>query len=312
MLSRVAESLYWMSRNIERAESLARIIDVAFNRTVDRLPAGGADAKRVWSSVLELAGGPEDMPSFEGPSLANDAFAYGTFSTENRSSVISCIRIARSNALGVRAELTTEVWETINSMYLFVEAQSPRAIAREGPSSFLRKVRDAAQSFGGIVDATITHDDEWSFLQIGRFLERASMTTRVLKTHDPEDDSAPEWQRLLEMCCASEPFVRAQRLSSDPSEALAFLFMHRSFPRSVRFCTSEVDHALHRLSGTAMGAYSDEAERVTGRLQAMLDFVQLKEILDEGPTNFSARVGARLDAVGMAVQTSYFPRVPVA
>jgi uncharacterized alpha-E superfamily protein len=311
MLSRVAESLYWMSRNIERAESLARIIDVAFNRTVDRLAAGSEDARRMWSSVLELAGGPEDIPHFEGPALANDAFAYGTFSTENRSSVISCIRIARSNALGVRAELTTEVWEAINSMYLFVEAQSPRAIAREGPSSFLRKVRDATQAFGGIVDATITHDDEWNFLQIGRFLERASMTTRVLKTHESADDSAPEWQRLLEMCCASEPFVRTQRLSSDPSEALAFLFLHRSFPRSVRFCTNEVDRALHRLSGTGMGAYSDEAERVTGRLQAMLDFVQLQEILDEGTTAFCARIGARLDAVGMAVQTSYFPRVPV-
>jgi uncharacterized alpha-E superfamily protein len=312
MLSRVAESLYWMSRNIERAESLARIIDVAFNRTVDRLAAGSEHAKRVWTSVLELAGGPEEIPSFEGPTLANDAFTYGTFSTENRTSVISCIRIARSNALGVRAELTTEVWEAINSMYLFVEAQSPRAIAREGPSSFLRKVRDATQSFGGIVDATITHDDEWSFLQIGRFLERASMTTRILKTHDPQDDSAVEWQRLLEMCCASEPFVRTQRLSSDPSEALAFLFLHRTFPRSVRFCTNKVDRALHRLSGTAMGAYSDEAERVTGRLQAMLDFVQLEEILDEGPTKFSARIGARLDAVGSAVQTSYFPRIPVA
>jgi uncharacterized alpha-E superfamily protein len=312
MLSRVAESLYWMSRNIERAESLARIIDVAFNRTVDRSAAGGEHARRVWSSVFELAGGPEDIPTFEGPSLANDAFAYGTFSTENRSSVISCIRIARSNALGVRAELTTEVWEAINSMYLFVEAQSRRASARGGPSACVRKVRDAAQSFGGIVDATITHDDEWNFLQIGRFLERASMTTRVLKTHDPSDDSAPEWQRLLEMCCASEPFVRAQRLSSDPSEALAFLFLHRSFPRSVRFCTSEVDRALHRLSGTAMGAYSDEAERLTGRLQSTLDFVQLEEILDEEPTKFSARIGARLDAVGSAVQTSYFPRVPVA
>jgi len=309
MLSRVAESLYWMSRNIERAESLARIIDVAFNRTVDRLAAGSEDARRVWSSVLELAGGPEDVPTFEGPTLANDAFTYGTFSTENRSSVISCIRIARSNALGVRAELTTEDWETINSMYLFVEAQSPRAIAREGPSSFLRKVRDAAQSFGGIVDATITHDDEWTFLQIGRYLERASMTTRILKTHEPGDDSAPEWQRLLEMCCASEPFVRTQRLSSDPSEALAFLFLHRSFPRSVRFCTGKVDRALHRLSGTAMGAYSDEAERITGRLQAMLDFVQLEEILDEGPTKFSTRIGARLDAVSAAVQTAYFPRI---
>lgn len=312
MLSRVAESLYWMSRNIERAEMLARVIDVAFNRTVDRNAAGRERSARIWQAVMELAGLPADAPVFEGPTMGTDAFEYGTFATGNSSSVISCIRIARGNALGVRAELTTEVWESINSMYLFVEAQSPRAIAREGPSSFLRKVRDEAQSFGGIIDATITHDDEWNFLQIGRYLERAAMTTRILKTHDASDESAPEWQRLLEMCCASEPFARAQRLSSDPNEALAFLFLHRSFPRSVRFCTSEVDRALHRLSETGMGAYSNEAERVTGRLQAMLDFVQLQEIIDEGATTFAARVADRLDAVGIAVESTYFPRVPVA
>ncbi len=310
MLARVAESLYWLSRNVERAESLARMIDVAFNRTVDRNAAGRERSYRIWSGVLELAGTPDQLPAFAGPTLAVDAFAYGTFAAENRSSVITCVRIARANALGVRAELTTEVWEAINSLYLFVEAQSPRAISREGPSSFLRRVRDAAQAIGGVIDATITHDDEWNFLQVGRFLERASMTARILKTHDAADDTAPEWQRLLEMCCASEPFARAQRLSSDPAEALAFLFLHRSFPRSVRACTSEVDRALHRLSGTEMGAFSNDAERVAGRLAAMLDFVELQEILDEGTTKFAARVGDRLDAVGMAVETSYFPRVP--
>jgi uncharacterized circularly permuted ATP-grasp superfamily protein/uncharacterized alpha-E superfamily protein len=307
-----SKSLYWMSRNIERAESLSRIIDVAFNRTVDRNAAGRERAMRIWGSVLDLAGMPHDATPFAGPTLAIDAFSYGAFAAENRSSLISCIRISRTNALSVRAELTTEVWEAINSLYLYVEAQSPRAIAREGPSSFLRKVRDAAQAVGGVIDATITHDDEWNFLQVGRFLERAQMSARVIKTHEVGDDSSPEWQRMLEMCCASEPFARAQRLSSDPSEALAFLVLHRSFPRAVRFCTAEVDRALHRLSETAPGTFSNEAERVTGRLQAMLDFVQLQEIIDEGPTHFAARVIDRLDAVGLAVETTYFPRVPVA
>ena len=179
MLSRVAESLYWMSRNVERAETLARILDVNYNRTVDRNTAGRERATRVWKSVVDIAGIEADIDLLDGASLASAAFERCTFSTEYRTSIVSCIRIARSNALSVRAELSTEVWECINGLYLFVEAQSPRSVAREGPSSFLRKVRDATQSFGGIVDATITHDDEWSFLQIGRYLERASMTTRV-------------------------------------------------------------------------------------------------------------------------------------
>jgi uncharacterized alpha-E superfamily protein len=312
MLSRVAESLYWMSRNVERAETLARILDVNYNRTVDRNTAGRERAARIWRSVFEIAGITTEVDLLDGASLASAAFDLCTFSTEERTSIVACIRIARSNALSVRAELSTEVWECLNGLYLFVESQSPRSVAREGPSSFLRSVRDTAQAFGGIVDATVTHDDEWNFLQVGRYLERAAMTARILRAHDFSDESAHEWQRVLEMCCASEPFAKAQRLSSDPNEALAFLFLHRSFPRSIRFCVHEADKALHRISETAMGAFSNEAERVTGRLQAMLDFVQLGEILDEGPGRFAGRINERVDAIGGAIQSSYFPRVPVA
>jgi uncharacterized alpha-E superfamily protein len=311
MLSRVAESLYWLSRNVERAETLARILDVNYNRTVDRNTAGRERATRVWKSVFDIAGIDADIDLLDGASLASAAFERCTFSTEHRTSIVACIRVARSNALSVRAELSTEVWECLNGLYLFVEAQSPRSVAREGPSSFLRSVRDTAQAFGGIVDATVSHEDEWNFLQIGRYLERSAMTARILRNHDFTDESAHEWQRLLEMCCASEPFAKAQRLSSDPNEALSFLFLHRSFPRSIRFCTHEVDRALHRISETGMGAYSNEAERVTGRLQAMLDFVQIGEILDEGGDRFAARIVERADAIGSSIQSSYFPRVPV-
>jgi uncharacterized alpha-E superfamily protein len=301
-----------MSRNVERAETLARILDVNYNRTVDRNTAGRARAARIWRSVFEIAGITTDLDLLDGASLASAAFELCTFSIEERTSIVACIRIARSNALSVRAELSTEVWECLNGLYLFVEAQSPRSVAREGPSSFLRSVRDTAQAFGGIVDATVTHDDEWNFLQVGRYLERAAMTARILRAHDFSDDSAHEWQRVLEMCCASEPFAKAQRLSSEPNEALAFLFLHRSFPRSIRFCTHEADKALHRISESPPGAFSNEAERVTGRLQAMLDFVQLGEILDEGAGRFAGRITERIDAIGGAIQSSYFPRVPVA
>jgi uncharacterized alpha-E superfamily protein len=311
VLSRVAESLYWMARNVERAETIARILDVNYNRTVDRNTAGRKRATRIWKSVFLIAGIDADVELLEGATLASAAFERCTFSTDDRTSIVACIRVARSNALSVRAELSTEVWECINGLYLFVEAQSPRSVAREGPSSFLRSVRDTAQAFGGIVDATVTHDDEWNFLQVGRYLERAAMTARILRSTDFDDDAAHEWQRVLEMCCASEPFAKAQRLSSDPNEALAFLLLHRSFPRSIRFCVHELDRALHRISETAMGAYSNEAERVAGRLQAMLDFVQLGEILDEGTSRFAGRVSERVDAIGGAIQSSYFPRVPV-
>ena len=311
MLSRVAESLCWLARNVERAETLARILDVNYNRTVDRNAAGRERASRIWRSVFQIAGITADVSLLEGAALASAAFELCTFSVEWRTSIVACIRIARANALSVRAELTTEVWECLNGLYLFVEAQSPRSVARDGPSSFLRSVRDTAQAFGGIVDATITHGDEWRFLQVGRFLERAAMTARILRAYDAGDDGLHEWQRLLEMCCASEPFARAQRLSSEPHEVLGFLILHRQFPRSIRFCTNEIDDALHRISETALGAYSNEAERVTGLLKAMLDFVSVDEVLAEGSERFATRIADRLDAVGAAIETTYFPRVPV-
>lgn len=311
MLSRVAESLYWMARNVERAETLARILDVNYNRTVDRNAAGRERAAKIWGSVFEIAGVTADVELLEGSALATAAFELCTFSTEWRTSIVACIRIARSNALSVRAELSTEVWECLNGLYLFVEAQSPRSVAREGPSSFLRSVRDTAQAFGGIVDATVSHEDEWNFLQVGRFVERAAMTARILRSTDMTGDAQHEWQRLLEMCCASEPFAKAQRLSSDPTEALAFLILHRYFPRSLRFSAREIDEALHRISETAVGMFSNAAERESGRLQAMLDFVSIGEILDEGAGRFASRVADAVDGVGSAIQSSYFPRVPV-
>ena len=124
------------------------------------------------------------------------------------------MRIARQNAIGVRAELTTEVWECVNGLYLFVEAHSPRAVGPDGASSFLRSVRDTAQAFGGLCDATLAHDDGWEFLRIGRAIERARMTARVLREIDA-DDGPHVWHLVLEACCASAPFARARRRSPD-------------------------------------------------------------------------------------------------
>lgn len=309
MLSRVAESMYWLARNIERGETLARILDVNLNRTIDRHAASSGRAAKVWRSILGIVGIDHDLSAVTATQIAQTAFEYCTFSTESRTSILSCIRIARQNALGVRAELSTEVWEAINGLFLFVEAQSPRSIAREGPSSFLRSVRNTTQSIGGVIDATITHDESWNFLHVGRFLERATITSRIVQGHDAADLSAGELQRLLEMCCASEPFAKARHLSMEPTEVLDFVLLHRSFPRSVRFCIHEVDVALHRISETPTSTFSNDAERILGRFLPILEFVQIDEIVSEGSSVFAGRLGDRLIALGSAIEAAYFPRV---
>jgi|HubBroStandDraft_1064217.scaffolds.fasta_scaffold25958_2 uncharacterized alpha-E superfamily protein len=303
MLSRVAESLYWMARNVERAEDLARLIDVTATRSVDRFE----DAQPRWHALYTVAGVP--VPE-EGPLDRTRAIDDVVFDSGSRFSIAASVRIARQNAVGVRAELTTEVWECINGLYLFVEAQSARAVGPDGTSTFLRSVRDTAQAFGGICDATLAHDDAWEFLRIGRFLERARMTSRILRAAD--GDVGPHvWQLTLEACCASAPFARARRQSSDPVEALAFLALSPVFPRSLRFCAREVDAALHSLSGAPSGTFADDAERLSGRIAASLDFAGAFDLVREGPRAFSARLATELDALGGTISTTYFPAVPV-
>jgi len=211
----------------------------------------------------------------------------------------------------VRGELSSEVWEAINGLYLSVESSSPRSIARDGPSSFLRHVRDIAQAVGGIIDATISHDEVWDFLQMGRFFERAYLTNRMLRGIDPSASSI-ESQTLLQMCCASEPFAKVPHAMSETDRVVAFLLLDPAFPRSVRFALREVDASLHRISQTAGGTYSNEAERMLGRLLAILDFAQIGEITNEGLGSFTGRAGDRLDAFSIAVERIYFPRIPVA
>lgn len=301
MLSRVAESLYWMARNVERAEDLARLIDVTAMRSVDRID----EVQPRWQAIYAVAG----VPVADGHLDRVRTIDEVVFDAASRFSIAASVRIARQNAVSVRAELTTEVWECINGLYLFVEAQSARAVGPDGTSTFLRSVRDTAQAFGGICDATLAHDDAWQFLRIGRFLERARMTSRILRTVD-DDGGPPVWQLALEACCASAPFARARRQSADPVEALSFLALSPVFPRSLRFCVREVDAALHMLSGAPIGSF-DNAERLSGRIAAALDYAGPFDLVREGARAFAIRLAAELDELGSAVNGAYFPAVPV-
>lgn len=309
MLSRVAESVWWLSRNIERAETLARILDVNYTRTIDCYT--GEESLQHWRRVLDVVGMQTDLDLIPAASVPATALHYCTFSLENRTSIVSCVRIARQNAMYLRSELSSELWEGVNGLYLFVESCSPRTIARDGPSSFLHHVRNAAQALGGVVDATLLRNEVWDFLQMGRFFERAYLTARMLRGQEWMELSS-EMQTLLQMCCASEPFARLPHSGSELDRALSFLMLDSTFPRSVRFALREVDVSLHRVSGTLAGTFSNEAERILGQLMAMLDFARLGEVSGGGAAEFALTVSRRLDDLSAAVEALYFPRIPVA
>jgi uncharacterized alpha-E superfamily protein len=311
MLSRVADSLFWLGRNVERAETIARILDVNYTRAMDLYSQRDGRSEKLWRSVMYCAGFVSDAELPANGKAANDVFGFCAFDTENPTSIVSAVRIARTNALGVRAELTTEVWELINVLYLYVEEQKLRSVMREGPSKFLRRVRDRAQAFAGVSDATMSHGDGWNFIQVGRYLERAYMTARILDAIDVANEPWHESQRMLEMCCASAPFAHASDHAPGARDATAFVVLSDTFPRSLRFCTREIDEALHRLSRSPQGTFAIEAERRVGRLRSQLDFGSIEEMLADGVSTFSRELVREYELLTRDIEASYFPRLPV-
>jgi uncharacterized alpha-E superfamily protein len=309
MLSRVAESLFWLGRNVERAETVARILDVNLSRSVDLHSQRDGHAEQLWQSVMRCAGfGNEER---EGGSSVNDAMAHCAFNPENAGSIDSSVRVARANALSIRSELPTEVWELINVLYLFVDAQNLRGVVREGPSKFLHRVRDAMQAFAGVSDGTMAHGDGWHFLRVGRALERAYMTARMLEAIDAEHEPWRESQRLLDMCCAAVPFAQYSRHVPEPRDALGFIIFSQDFPRSLRFCTRRVDASMHRISRSPEGTYATAAERRLGRMRALFDYTPIEEALAAGLAPFASGILREFELLSADIEEAYFPRLPV-
>ncbi len=311
MLSRVADSLFWLGRNVERAETIARILDVNYTRAMDLYSQRDGRSEKLWRSVMQCAGfvnEPNEDTSF----AATDVFGFCAFDENNSTSIVSAVRIARTNALGVRAELTTEVWELINVLYLYVEEQQKlRSVMREGPSQFLRRLRDRAQAFAGISDATMSHGDGWNFIQVGRYLERAYLTARILDAIDVPNEPWHESQRMLEMCCASAPFAQASHHAPEARDATAFVVLSETFPRSLRFCTREIDEAMHRISRSPRGTFAIDAERRVGRLRSQLDYTPIDDLLADGVSEFARGLVREYELLTSDIEASYFPRLPV-
>ncbi len=309
MLSRYAESFFWLSRNVERAETVARVLDVTNTRSMD-LHAGGTWEQRSWRTALAIATLGAASPSELAEANAPGVLARCVLDRDNPSSICSSIAVARTNAIALRAELSREVWENINQLYFDVQEQSESLLSERGPSRFLRIVRDRCQAIAGVSDATLPHVDGWNFLQLGRFVERASLTARMLATAASLDDPWPEWQRLLEMCCASFPFARSASELQSPPDAAAFILFNPTFPRSVNFCADQIDAALHRLSQTPGRVYGDDAEKQAGRLCATVTFADAADVVTDGLQPVVKRILAGLGALVASIQDVYFPRVP--
>ena len=315
MLSRVADSLYWVNRYIERAENNARILDVNLQVTLDSDHSGPEAERLDWLPILATL---EDQTLFTSvhPLInAETVCDFVTLAPENPTSIWSCVSAARENARTVREYISSEMWERMNQLYLWMQSASARQLCASSGIDFYRQVVDYTHQFHGTTDATLTHNEGWHFMQLGRFLERADSASRILdlKYHIllPQGEKVGgnvdtiQWQAVLKSCSAFEAYRKLHVGQVTPWSVAEFIILHDAFPRSIRFCTERVDQALHHISGCDRHQFSTESERLSGQLCSDLNYATIGEILKKGLHQYLDSIQGRLNGIAGAMHKEY-------
>lgn len=317
MLSRVAQSLYWMSRYLERAENTARLVDVNLQLLLDfRTPDESAVADH-WLPIVESAGDRERFLSRYPDASGRSVVDFLVFDAGNPNSIVEAVSRARENARTVRDQLTAELWEGINRLFLFLRSPEARARFESSPSDFFGEVKNASLLLTGLGHATVMHGDGWQFVEVGRFIERGDQTTRILDVLHAafpprgvpvawSERDAMEWAAVLRSCSAWDAYTSLHGATVEPTRVVAFLLLNEDFPRSLRFCVEELDAALRRLSGMPARRFANPAEQRSGRFLAELRFATVEDLLAGfGLHGYLDRAQVELAAIADAVYHAY-------
>lgn len=316
MLSRVADAIYWMCRYMERADNIARIIDVTTHFMLD-LPAG---ADEQWDPLVNITADDAWFKAKYGKADRNSVIAFLVCDRDYPHSIVSCLRAARENARSVREILSVEMWEYINRFYLHVNeavSRGPEAVAAS--HEFLPDARMYGMLFSGCLDNTLSRDEPWHFGRLGQLLERADKTSRILDVKyffllpSVQDVGTPldenQWAALLRSASAFQMY-RQRYGRIVPAQVVEFLVLDRLFPRAMLYCVARSAESLHAISGTSAGGYSNTAERRLGQLCAELAYTSTREMLGTGLHEFLDQFQGKLNRVGEAIHDEYFALQP--
>ena len=311
MLSRVAHSIYWLTRYIERAENVARFVDVNLNLLMDS-PIGTAGQ---WDPLISVSGDRALFQTlYDGEATSKNALNFLTFDRRCPNSVISCVRAARENARSVRETISSEMWEQLNAFYLMVEdAAKTVTISDIGElCTFYAEVKMASHRFAGVMSATQSWNESWHFGRLGRLLERADKTARILDVKyflllpSPQEVGTPldnlQWIALLKSASAHEMYRKTQRKIS-PASVASFLIFDAHFPRTIKFCLHRAEDSLRSIIGSEDSSMA--SQRALGRLRAEIDYGTIDEIFQLGLHEFLDDLQRRINQVGDCIYTDF-------
>jgi uncharacterized alpha-E superfamily protein len=310
MLSRVAESLYWTARYLERAEDVTRLLDVEFHGLLD---AQIEDHGEPWQRIVTLLGDEAAYREHFDTFTAASVSTWILWHRGNPSAVATCIAHARESARSVREQISGEMWEAVNRLFLLVRGANRPAVER-GPHAFFEQIRTGTHLFQGTADATMTHGDPYEFIQLGLHLERAALTTRIVAGRYPvaaelaEDDPARSRQlvALLRSCSAWEAYLKRHGTRFEPLLIAEELVRSPDFPRAVLHCLSICRDSTQRIESE-----SGAPQRILGRLCADLEFGEVTDVSGPAVARTLGELLAGINAAGEALAKAYFSSRPL-
>ncbi len=297
MLSRIAESLFWVGRYVERADDTARILDTHLQLLLEDPWVAEDLACR---SLLAVMGAPPPpVGSAVTPARVMQTLGYDRL---NPGSIAGALDAARENARRARETISTELWECLNT----TRNDLPSAIANRTTPEFFAWVRERAAVAAGITDSATSRDQSWTFLVLGRSIERADMTARLVATRAVAGSSGPSWTTLLRSCGAYESFLRAYRGSASDALAAEFLLLDPLFPRSVVYALRQAEQCLVSLGEGNDRSSTESAVRILGRVRSGLEFRPVGQLLEDLPAEME-EVQRACSSASDAVRLRYFP-----
>jgi uncharacterized alpha-E superfamily protein len=317
MLSRVADTIYWMCRYIERAENVARFINVNLNLLLDMPSEKG----RLWEPLVMITG---DQALFEKkyPDYSREAvIRFLTIDREYPNSILSCLSAARENGRSIREIISSEMWEHLNNFYLELADSRSQGQALAHPHWFFKIIQMRSHLFTGLMDCTMSHGEAWNFARIGMMIERADKTSRILDVkyfmllpqanlvNTPVDNI--QWTAVLKSASAFEMF-RKKHHRITPRNVADFLIFDDRFPRSIRHCISKSVICLHRITAFSPVMARNAAERLLGRLEADLEYSDIDEAIARGMHEYLDALQTRLNQVDQAIGATFFNLKPLA
>ena len=312
MLSRVADSLYWMGRYIERAEHTSRLLAVKLESMIEQ---SREDSEASWSRMI-AALSTESAETNHADALATTAAV--ALDRANPSSLASSLSRARDNARPVREQLSTEVWEHLNRLYLRMVPLSIEEIWVHQPATIFRDILRDLHMLEGVIYTTLRHGEGWYFLELGRYIERAQLVSRLLGIHfgasaadiaqapqAPQASKYLDWLVLLKFCSAFEPYCKEHTAALRPERVAEFLLFDSEFPHSVKFAVTRVREALANVAPGAPPQRRARCERLAGKLKAAIDFGQVDELMGASLAPFLAEIMRQCEQIHDEVYVAY-------